>query len=42
VIAHKTHRTAAQGIGLTIKNVRPSSVLNDNNFIKIMVMLRER
>ena len=42
VIAHEAHRTAADGIRLTVKHVDARSVLNNHNFMKIMMMLRER
>ncbi len=41
VVAHKADRTAADGIRLTIENVNPGAALNNHNFMKIMMMLRE-
>lgn len=42
VIANKTDRAAADGIGLAVENVDPRPVLDDNNFMEIVVMLRKR
>lgn len=41
-IANKTDRAAADGIGLAVENVDPRPVLDDNNFMEIVVMLRKR
>ncbi|VTM39264.1 Uncharacterised protein [Klebsiella quasipneumoniae] len=41
VIANKADRAAADGIGLAIEDVNARTLLNDDNFMKIMVMLRK-
>jgi hypothetical protein len=42
VVAHKAHRTAADGVGLAVKHMDTRAVLNNHNFMKIMMMLRKR
>ncbi len=42
VVAHEAHRTAADGIRLAIENMNTRPALNNHNFVKIMMMLRER
>ncbi len=41
MVADKTDRPAADGVGLTVKNVDPCAMLNNHNFMKIMMMLRK-
>lgn len=41
VIANKADRAAADGIGLAIEDVNARTLLNDDNFMKIMVMFRK-
>lgn len=41
VIADKTDRTAANGVGLAIEDVNTRSLLHDNYFMEIMVMFRK-
>ena len=42
MIANKAHRTAADGIGLAVKHMNPRTVLNDDDFMEIVMMFRER
>ncbi|MNI57817.1 hypothetical protein D3C73_1129030 [compost metagenome] len=39
MIADKTDRPAANGVGLSIENMNTCSMLNYHNFMKIMMML---
>lgn len=41
VVAHKAHRTAADGVRLAVKHVDPRTVFNNHNFMEIMIMLRK-
>jgi hypothetical protein len=41
VVAHKADRTAADGVGLAVKDMDTRAVLNNHNFMKIMMMLRK-
>ena len=42
MIAHKADRPTTDGIRLAVKHMDPRSVFNNHNFVKIMMMLRER
>ncbi|MNC34206.1 hypothetical protein D3C75_826310 [compost metagenome] len=41
MVTDKTDRTAADSKGLAVKYVDPGPVLNNHNFMEIMVMLRK-
>ncbi len=41
VIAHKADATGAQRLWLTIKHMNARALLNQHNFMEIMMMLRE-
>ncbi|GAB7449261.1 hypothetical protein OUHCRE12_37070 [Enterobacter kobei] len=41
VVAHKADCAAADGVGLTVKDMDARAMLNNHDFMKIMMMLRE-
>lgn len=42
VIAHEAHHTAADGVGLAVEDMNTRSMLDNHNFMKIMMMFRKR